>query len=113
MNNAKGSYDAGMLVACGTDDSYASVWVGEAVHREMELLVMAGIPNLQVIKACTFNSAKVLRRDKEFGSIQIGKIADLVIVEGNPAKNISDSRKVRYVFLNGKQVDRNSLKLKQ
>ncbi len=113
MDNVKGSYDAGMLVACGTDDSYASVWVGEAVHREMELLVMAGIPNLQVIKACTFNSAKVLRRDKEFGSIQIGKIADLVIVEGNPAKNISDSRKVRYVFLNGKQVDRNSLKLKQ
>lgn len=113
MDNVKGSYDAGMLVACGTDDSYASVWVGEAVHREMELMVMAGIPNLQVIKACTFNSAKVLRRDKEFGSIQIGKIADLVIVEGNPAKNISDSRKVRYVFLNGKQVDRNSLKLKQ
>ena len=113
MDNAKGSYDAGMLVACGTDDSYASVWPGEAVHREMELLALAGIPELQVIKICTYNSAKVLRRDNEFGSIQVGKVADLLIVEGNPANDISDSRKVKHVFLRGNQVDRGSLKLKQ
>jgi imidazolonepropionase-like amidohydrolase len=113
MDNAKGSYDAGMLVACGTDDSYTSVWPGEAVHREMELLALAGIPELQVIKICTYNSAKVLRRDKEFGSIEVGKVADLIIVEGNPAKNISDSRKIKHVFQRGKQVDRESLKLKQ
>jgi imidazolonepropionase-like amidohydrolase len=112
MDNIKGSYDAGMLVACGTDDGYASVWVGEAMHREMELMVMAGIPELQVIKACTYNSAKVLRREKQFGSIQVGKIADLLVVQGNPAKNISDSRNVKHVFLRGKVVDRNSLKLK-
>lgn len=113
MDNAKGSFDAGMLVACGTDDSYVSVWPGEAVHRELELLVIAGIPELQAIKICTYNSAKVLRRDEEFGSVQVGKIADLLIVEGNPAKNISDSRNVRHVFLRGKQVDRESLKLAQ
>ena len=113
MDNAKGSFDAGMLVACGTDDSYVSVWPGEAVHREMELLVMAGIPELQAIKTCTHNSAKVLRRDKEFGSVQVSMVADLLIVEGNPAENISDSRNVKYVFSNGKQIDRQSLTLKQ
>ena len=113
MNNAKGSYEAGMLVACGTDDSYVSVWPGEAVHREMELLVMAGIPELEAIKICTYNSAKVLRREDEFGSIQVGNVADLLIVKGDPATNISDSRNVKYVFLRGNQVDRESLKLTQ
>lgn len=112
MDNAKGSYDAGMLVACGTDDSYTSVWPGEAVHREMELLALSGIPELQVIKICTYNSAKVLRREKEFGSVQIGMVADLLVVEGNPAENISDTRNVKYVFSSGNQVDRESLKLK-
>lgn len=52
-------------------------------------------------------------REKEFGSLQIGKVADLLIVEGNPAKNISDSRNIKYVFSRGKQVDRETLKLKQ
>jgi hypothetical protein len=112
LKNIKASHDAGVLVACGTDDVYPSMWPGESTHREMDLLVMAGIPNLQVIKACTYNSAKVLRRDKQFGSIQVGKIADLLVVQGNPAKNISDSRNVKHVFLRGKLVDRNSLKLK-
>ena len=112
MENIKRSYDAGVLVACGTDDVYASLWPGESTHREMELLVMAGIPNLDVIKACTSDSAKVLRRDDKFGSLQVGMSADILLVEGNPAANISDSRNVRHVFMRGKLVDRNSLKLK-
>ena len=79
----------------------------------MEVLVMAGIPELQVIKICTYNSAKVLRREEEFGSIQVGKVADFLIVEGNPANDISDSRKIEHVFLRGNQIDRESLKLAQ
>ena len=73
---------------------------------------MAGIPNLQVIKACTHDSAKVLRREKEFGSLQVGLSADILLVAGDPAKNISDSRNVKHVFIRGKQVDRESLMLK-
>jgi imidazolonepropionase-like amidohydrolase len=113
MRNIKTAYDVGMLMGCGTDDIYASLWPGESTHREMELLVMAGIPEVQVIKACTNDAAKILRREKEFGSLQEGLSADILIVEGNPAKNIADSRKVKHVFLRGKQVDRDSLKLKK
>ena len=102
-----------MLIGCGTDDIYASLWPGESTHREMELLVMAGIPPIDAIKMCTGNAAKILRRDEEFGSLQAGMSADIVLVEGNPAKNISDTRNVRHVFLRGKQVDRDSLKLKE
>jgi imidazolonepropionase-like amidohydrolase len=74
---------------------------------------MAGISNLEVIKACTYNSARVLRREKEFGSLQPGLSADLVLVKGNPAQNMKDSRNIQHVFLRGNEVDRESLKLKQ
>ena len=111
MRNIKTAYDVGMLIGCGTDDIYASLWPGESTHREMELLVMAGIPPIDAIKMCSSNAAKILRRHKEFGSLQAGLSADIVLVEGNPAENISESRNVRLVFLRGKRVDRDSLKL--
>ncbi len=113
LKNLKGSFDAGVLIAGGTDDVYASLWPGESMHRELELLVMAGIPELEAIEICTYNAAKVLRRDKEFGSLQEGLSADILIVAGNPATNIADSRNVEHVFLRGKQVDRDSLKLEK
>lgn len=113
LANIKGSYDAGVLVACGTDDVYASMWPGESTHREMELLVMAGIPELDAIKACTSDSARVLRRETEIGALLPGLSADIVLVSGNPANNIADSRNVEHVFMRGNQVDRQSLKLAQ
>ena len=112
LHNLKASFDAGVLIAGGTDDIYASLWPGESMHREMQLLVMAGIPEIEAIKICTYNGAIVLRREKEFGSLQEGLSADFILVEGNPAKDISDSRNVKHVFLQGKQLDRDSLKLK-
>jgi imidazolonepropionase-like amidohydrolase len=109
--NIKGAYDAGVLIAGGSDFPYPSLWAGEAMHREMELLVMAGIPAIDAIKICTYNASKILRRDDKFGSLQAGLSADILIVEGNPSKNISDSRNVRYVFLKGSQIDRNALRI--
>lgn len=81
------------------------------MHRELELLVMAGIPAIDAIKICSYNASKILERDDEFGSLQVGLSADIIIVDGNPAENISDSRNVRHVFSQGRQVDRDSLKL--
>ena len=112
MHNIKIAYDVGMQIACGTDDIYASLWPGEAMHREMELLVMAGIPALDVITMCTSEAAKILRREDKFGTLQAGLSADILIVEGNPAENISDSRNVKHVFSQGRQVDRDSLKFR-
>jgi imidazolonepropionase-like amidohydrolase len=111
MHNIKIAHDVGMQIVCGTDDIYASLWPGEAMQREMELLVMAGIPALEVITMCTSEAAKILRREDKFGSLQAGLSADILIVEGNPAENISNSRNVRYVFSQGRLVDRDSLKL--
>ena len=111
LANIKASFDAGVLIAGGSDDSFPSLWPGESMHRELELLVMAGIPEIHAIKVCTSNAAKILRREEEFGSLTPGLSADLLIVEGNPSEDISDSRNVEHVFLRGKQVDRESLRL--
>ena len=113
MENIKNAYDASVSIAGGSDCVYPSLWDGEVMHRELELLVKAGISEVEAIKCCTFNGAKILRREKQFGSLQTGLSADLLIVEGNPAENISDTRNVKHVFLRGKQVDRGSLKLKK
>ncbi len=59
---------------------------------------MAGDSYLEAIKACTFNGAKVLRREKEFGSLQVGLSADVLLVKGDPSKNIDDTRNVEHVF---------------
>jgi len=86
---------------------------GEAMHREMQLLVMAGIPPLDVITMCTSEAAKILRSEEPFGSLRAGLSADILIVEGNPAENISASRNVRHVFFKGDHVDRDALKFSE
>lgn len=102
--------DEGVLVGMGTDAGYPTVWYGESMHREMELWVNgAGISPLKTIQAATFDNARVLKIDDRTGSIQPGLEGDLLIVEGNPAKNISDTRNIRFIFHNGKLVDRDSL----
>lgn len=110
LNNVKKAHDAGVLLACGTDaPAYPSLWAGETMHREMELFAMAGIPPLEVIKACTHNGAKILRADDEYGSLREGLVADILIVSGNPATNISDTRNVEHVIVRGGLLDRKKL----
>jgi imidazolonepropionase-like amidohydrolase len=71
------------------------------LHRELELEVEAGIPPAKALQIATFNAARLLKQDKDLGSIVSGKRADLVLVEGNPAENISDVRRCRLVMKNG------------
>ncbi len=109
QENARRAIEAGVLLGCGTDDVYPGAWPGESTHREMQLMVMGGVEPLKAIKACTYDSARILKREDEFGSIQVGLSADILLVKGNPAENIDDTRNVQEVFLQGKQVDRASL----
>ena len=102
--------DAGMLVGVGTDALYSGNWTGESMHRELELWVEgAGVSPLRTIQAATSDNARILKIDNHTGTIRPGLEADLLVVEGNPAENISDTRNIRYVFNNGKLVDRESL----
>jgi len=102
--------DTGVLVGVGTDTPYLNNWSGESLHRELELWVEGtGISPLRTIQAATSDNARVLKVDDRTGSIKTGLEADLLVVEGNPAENISDTRNIRHVFNNGKIVNRESL----
>ena len=108
--NVKKLLDAGVLLAAGTDAPYPGVFQGEALHHELELLVAARMTPLQAIRLATFNAARLMHAEEEWGSLQAGRAANVVIVAGNPAERISDTRKIETVILNGKILDRTSLK---
>lgn len=110
LKNIKKAHDAGVLIACGTDSpAYPTLWAGESMHREMELFVKAGISPLEVIKLCTSNGAQVLKEADQYGSLQEDFIADILIVSGDPATNISDTRNVEHVIVRGGLLDRQKL----
>jgi imidazolonepropionase-like amidohydrolase len=89
-------YRAGLSIEDGTDNM-----AGFALHRELELDVKAGIPAAQVLQDATLNAARIMSMDKDLGSIAPGKLADLVLVDGDPTTNISDIRKTVVVVKDG------------
>jgi len=90
-------YDNNIRIVAGTDGT-----PGFALHRELELYVQAGIPANKVLQLATFGAANYTGKAKEIGSIEKGKLADLILVDGNPAENISDIRKVKWVITQGR-----------
>lgn len=106
QQNVRKIHDAGGVVALGTDQS-----LGAAVHRELELLVATGIEPLQAIRIATLNSAIFLGRERELGSIEAGKRADLVLLEADPAANIGNTTRILQVIKDGRVIDRGALDL--
>jgi imidazolonepropionase-like amidohydrolase len=94
---------AGGKIHSGSDPNH--VVPAYAVHAELEMLVEAGLTPLQAIQTATLNVAQAWRKDKDYGSVEKGKVADLVIVRGNPLQNISDTQNVEMVFMDGKVMD--------
>jgi imidazolonepropionase-like amidohydrolase len=89
-------YKSGITIVAGTDG-----WPGFGLHRELELYVRAGIPAPEVLRIATLGAARVMKHDNERGSIAPGKLADVILVDGDPSTNISDIRKVTTVVRNG------------
>jgi len=86
-------YDNGITIVAGTDG-----FPGFDLHRELELYVQAGIPSEKVLQIATFGTAKYLGKQSTLGSIEVGRKADIIMVEGNPVTNISDIRNTRWVI---------------
>ncbi len=105
LANDKTLYDAGVTLGNGTDAGMPGTFHGWAALREMELKTQAGLTPLQVITIATRNSAQILGVDKDLGTIQPGKLADLVLVSGKPDENIQDIYKTSRVFVNGRDYD--------
>jgi imidazolonepropionase-like amidohydrolase len=110
MANARALHQSGVLLTAGTDAPYPGDMQGEGLHRELELLVEAGFTPLQAISLATQNAARFIGAS-DWGTIQPGKLATLIIVDGRPDRDISQTRKVVGVYVAGRQIDRDSLRL--
>ena len=98
-------YDAGVTLVAGTDAFGSSSY-----NTELELYEKAGIPAPAVLQIATIGSARVMKQDRDYGSLAAGKVADIIIVGGKPAEHIADLRKVEQVFRAGRWYDAHALK---
>jgi len=106
LENVKRLHDAGVIIALGTDRA-----VGPLTHRELELVVESGISPLDAITIGTLNAAKYLGREDELGTIEPGKLADMVLLNANPTEDIRNTQKISAVFKGGVEIDRDTLQI--
>ena len=92
--------DAGITIIPGTD-----ALPGYSLHHELELYVRAGIPAPEVLRMATLTPSQVMGVTKDLGIIAAGKLADMVVIDGDPAKNIHDTRNITTVIKGGKVYD--------
>lgn len=97
---------AGVPIVAGTDVGAP----GHTLHRELELYVQAGMTPLEAIQAATITPARVMKMEKEVGTIETGKRADILILAANPLENISNIRKTKFVVAQGRLFDCSELR---
>ena len=97
----KALHDAGVPVVVGTDEGVP----GHSVHREIELYVEAGFTPMEAIQAATIVPARAMKLDRELGTIEAGKRADLVVLNANPLDTIRNIRSVRWTISGGRVYD--------
>lgn len=100
------AHQAGVKIVTGSHTSGKYAKSGWTYQREMELLVEAGLTPLEVISSSTIHNAFYLRSNQRIGSIEPGKLADLILVKGDPSVDISQMYEISQVMLNGQWVDR-------
>jgi len=101
---------AGVGILAGSDSGANEYSVpGFSLHDELVELVGAGLTPMQALQSATLNAARYLGITDAFGTVELGKAADLVLLEGNPLEDIGNTRKVSAVVVNGKIFDKPEL----
>jgi imidazolonepropionase-like amidohydrolase len=106
---AAARHAAGVRLLAGTDLGVRDIFPGSSLHEELAWLVKIGLSPLQALQAATVNPARALGRDGTSGSVDIGKVADLVVLSANPLEEIGNVRKIRLVVLRGRVIGRPGL----
>jgi imidazolonepropionase-like amidohydrolase len=98
--------EAGVPILAGTDAGVSGLVPGFSLHDELELLVRAGLSPEEALRSATLLPAQWLGLDGQMGSIEVGKRADLLLLEANPLLDITHTRKIAGVFVNGRWFDK-------
>ena len=102
--NLKKLADAGIKIGFGTDTGPPARFPGYFEHLETEIMVESGLTPMQVIVAFSKNSSEALGIDDDFGTLEEGKVADMILINGDPLEEIRNLRKIEAVFIGGHRV---------
>jgi hypothetical protein len=104
-----GMHRAGVGIMAGTDAGMPFIFAGFSLHEELKLLVSAGLTEAEALRAATLEPARYLAATDSLGSVDVGKLADLVLLEGNPLAEISNTQRISAIVFDGRYFDRRSL----
>jgi len=104
LKSAAAAYQAGVKIICGTDAGTPFNKHGESVVVELQLMRQIGMSTMDIIKAATSISAEAMRLDDQLGTLQVGKLADLVVTDGDPLQDLNVLARPTLVFKEGRLV---------
>ncbi len=109
LDNLRQAHRAGVRIAAGTDSGDTYVFPGFAIHDELAELVRAGLSPMDALRSATIDAARFSGKDREYGSIETGKFADMILLDANPLADIRSTSKIAGLFFNGQYLDRGAL----
>jgi imidazolonepropionase-like amidohydrolase len=98
---ARAAHEAGLKMTISTDAGISGIFHGVSTHREMQLIASAGVPAEAVLRMATSNPARKLRRGDSLGTVEVGKLADLVLLSEDPLASIENTQKIDTVIQGG------------
>jgi hypothetical protein len=101
--------DIGLPIMAGTDVTDSYTFAGFSLHDELEDLTKSGLSSLEALQSATINPANFVGKANDYGAIESGKLADLIILNGNPLQDITNSRTINGVIMNGIYYDSDKL----
>src|ERR1051326_828016 len=101
-------HTAGVILIAGTDIAGPRI-PGFSLHEELALLVQCGLTPMQALQAATSTPAAVLNKSKDLGTIEVGKLADMIVLDENPLDDIHNTQRIRAVIVGGKLMNRLAL----
>ena len=102
-------HQAGVPVGAGTDTPIGFAAPGYSLHSELEMLVRAGLTPMDALEAATVRPAEFFRMSDELGTLEEGRLADLVLLSANPLDDITNTRSIEAVISKGELLDRAEL----
>ncbi|MFQ5789453.1 MAG: amidohydrolase family protein [Acidobacteriota bacterium] len=109
LENARRLHEAGIPLAVGSNGGTIGTLHGASFHRELQLMAEAGIPALDIIVAATRNGAFAMSRDPDRGTLEPGKLADMIIINADPLANVLNLGRIHAVIKGGRLLDHNEL----